>query len=163
MTRDLEQWPTQVTEPTVPEKGEDFGAFLDPGAIDLVPKRKLPRATQAKYGKPPVYSGVLAMFPRAILELARVSEFGAKKHEVSLPQQEFLDVPDAETVYKNAEARHLIGEALYGPINATDGGVYIAAQRAWNALADLEVLLRRVETDMDAPMPLPPRDLTQSA
>jgi hypothetical protein len=107
----------------------------------------LPAATMAKYGKPPVYSGVLAMFPRAILELARVSEYGATKHEVRLPQREYMDVPEAELVYKNAEARHLVGEALHGPINVGDGGVYVAAQRAWNALADLEILLRRLEDD----------------
>ncbi|HKJ75244.1 MAG TPA: dATP/dGTP diphosphohydrolase domain-containing protein [Alphaproteobacteria bacterium] len=103
--------------------------------------KKMHKETAAKYDKPPVYSGVLARFPRAIRELAKVSRFGAQKHGVPVQSRSFLDMPQSDLVFKDAMARHLLDEVIDGAVNEEDGGLLHSAQRAWNALADLEVRL----------------------
>ena len=97
--------------------------------------------TKAKYSKTPVFDGTFARFPRALMAIAKVSVYGAKKHDNSPGDLSYLDVPEAETVYLNAEARHLLAGVVEGPINAADGDMLHKAQKAWNALADLEVFL----------------------
>lgn len=99
-------------------------------------------ATAAKYEKTPVALGAITRFPLALQEVAKVSAFGCKKHQVPMGDMSYLDVPDAYAVYTNALSRHLTGEAAEGAINHNDGGLLHAAQAAWNALARLEVLLR---------------------
>ncbi|KKL85283.1 hypothetical protein LCGC14_1956270 [marine sediment metagenome] len=106
--------------------------------------KKLAAATTAKYAKIPVAQGVFAHFPRALREIAKVSVFGAGKHEVPMGDMSYTDVPDAENVYQNAEARHMLAEAIEGPRNYEDGDLLHKAQKAWNALADLEVFLRNL-------------------
>jgi hypothetical protein len=95
-----------------------------------------------KYTKAPIYQGLLAKFPRALAEIAKVSAYGAKKHQVSLMSNNYLTVPDASTVYADAVGRHILAQALEGPVNHADGGMLHKAQLAWNALADLEVWLK---------------------
>lgn len=98
-------------------------------------------ATKEKYTKPQIVRGVLWRFPRAIKELAKVSAYGAEKHQVPMGDVSFRDLPDAGVLYAEAEARHLIDEAIGGPVNHEDGALLHKAQKAWNALADLEVYL----------------------
>lgn len=107
----------------------------------------LSEATQAKYGRPQVFLGVVGRFPRAMLEIAKVSEYGAKKHGRSMSDMSFLHVPAAGQVYLEAEARHMVKEATEGEVNEEDGRMFHKAQKAWNALADLEVFLMRDRTD----------------
>lgn len=102
---------------------------------------KLAEATNAKYTKVPLFRGCLQMFPRALKAVAEVSRFGAQKHEKMLGVNTYLTVPDADTVYRDAEARHLVAEQLEGPYNEEDAMMLHKAQKAWNALADLEVYL----------------------
>lgn len=111
----------------------------------LMEKTPLAEATAAKYQKDPVWMGVLARFPMALREIARVSAFGTKKHQVPMDDMSYLTVPDAYGVYTDADARHLLGEAIEGPVNLDpkDGGMLHPAQHAWNALARLEVFLRK--------------------
>lgn len=107
----------------------------------------LSAATKAKYSKSPVYQGFIARFPRAMLEIARVSVFGTTKHDVPLNDMSYMDLPNAGTVYNDAEARHLVGLAIDGNVNAdpADGGMLHLAQKAWDALAALEIFLRDQE------------------
>lgn len=102
-------------------------------------------AMQAKRQKPRVWQGVLARFPRAIKEIARVSEFGTKKHEVPLTDMSYLDIEDAYNTFSDATIRHFLDEAIEGEVNWGDGGVLHAAQAAWDALARLEWLCRERE------------------
>lgn len=113
----------------------------------LPPPGQMAEATKAKYGKDPLWQGVLARFPRALRELSRVSAFGTRKHEVPLSDMSYLSVPDGYNVYSDAVGRHLVGEAMEGPVNLDpgDGGQLHAAQLAWNALARLEVYLKSRE------------------
>ncbi|HZX69774.1 MAG TPA: dATP/dGTP diphosphohydrolase domain-containing protein [Rhodanobacter sp.] len=103
---------------------------------------ELASATAAKYAKVNIYRNVLARFPRAFMEIARVSEYGAKKHEVAIGDMSYLDIPDAYNMYTEACMRHMAGEALEGFVNHEDADMLHAAQLAWNALARLEVFLR---------------------
>lgn len=115
-------------------------------------EKELSEATAAKYDKGPVYRGVAVLFPRALAEVARVSKYGADKHEKRMGDRGYLIVPEADTVYVEAEMRHILAEVISGEVNVRDGGLLHKAQKAWNALADLEVLLvkisqRPVKTD----------------
>ncbi len=111
--------------------------------------KKLSAAMVAKYAKVPVVQGVMARFPRALREIAIVSVFGAKKHEQPVDSMSYLDAFDAKNVYLNAEMRHMLAEATEGPINHEDGNLLHKAQKAWNALADLEVFLNTQTKEED--------------
>ena len=102
-------------------------------------------ATKARYEKPQPYRGVLARFPRAILEIAKVSAYGTVKHELPMGDVSYLDIPGAEVNFVEAEVRHLLHEAIHGPVNEEDGDLLHKAQKAWEALADLEVYLYQRE------------------
>ena len=91
-------------------------------------------------GKSPVTQGCLQYFPRALLEVAKVSLKGAEKYS----WRGWEHVPDGETRYNNALGRHILAEAIEGPRD-TDTNELHAAQIAWNALARLELILREQE------------------
>jgi hypothetical protein len=86
-------------------------------------------------GKSPLRRGLIEYFPRACLEVAKVSEFGASKYA----WEGWRSVPDALERYGDAGMRH----AAYAAISATDdeSGLLHAAHEAWNAMARLEMLL----------------------
>jgi hypothetical protein len=109
--------------------------------------------TVKKYGKSIDYHGLIYRFPRALRAVARVSAFGNKKHgrEEDLESTDTIfTVPNAHLIYKDCLMRHVIDRVIEGEINEADGGVYHAAQIAWNALCDLEIMLREQE-DREAP------------
>ncbi len=119
--------------------------------------KDLEPATAKKYGKLPIYHHVIFRFPRALREVAKVSEMGNRRH--GRPDDlESVDtiftVPHAEWVYKNAMMRHIVDRAIEGEVNEQDEGVLHAAQIAWNAMCDLEVMLRQAE-EKPAPIPAP--------
>lgn len=99
-----------------------------------------------KTAKPCPVQGVLSLFPRAILEIARVSALGAEKYGVPLDAVDYRSVPNASAVYREAELRHMLAEITEGEYNSKDGGMLHKAQKAWNALADLEILLDSLKT-----------------
>ena len=111
--------------------------------------KKLSEATAAKYNKTPVALGCILRFPRAVQEIAKVSVFGCQKHQAPMGSTGYIDAPDAENAYREAEGRHMLAEAIEGPINKQDGFLLHKAQKAWNALADLEVYLYQQEKEKD--------------
>lgn len=115
------------TVTVVPPKEEE-----DPNGIDA----KTPGA-KLDAGKSPVMQGVLQYFPRALLEVGRVSERGAQKYS----WRGWETVQDGVTRYGDALSRHIILESIEGPYDK-DTGLLHAAQEAWNALARLELILR---------------------
>ena len=104
-------------------------------------------AAAAKATKVPLWQGCLAYFPRALMEVAKVSEFGAKKHGFQLSDKGFLHPGYTEEMYEDAIARHIVGLLTEGEVNAADGNLLHRAQRAWNALASLEKYLIQVEKE----------------
>jgi hypothetical protein len=91
-------------------------------------------------GKSPVLCGLLDYFPRACLEIAKVSEFGANKYM----WKGWETVVDGIDRYGDAAARHLIYESIEGPYDK-DSGLLHASHSAWNLLARLELMLKEMK------------------
>jgi len=89
-------------------------------------------------GKAPIYRGGLGYFPRAISAVSAVSGFGASKYAWNGWQ----GVSDGYNRYSDALVRHL-GYEAEGEVVDNDSGLLHAAHAAWNALARLELLLRK--------------------
>lgn len=92
-------------------------------------------------GKSPVFQGTLQYFPRALLAVADLSAAGAAKYS----WKGWEKVPDGENRYGNAMGRHILKEAIEGEYDSEFPGKEIlhATEQAWNALARLELMLRR--------------------
>lgn len=96
---------------------------------------------KADAGKPNVTRGALHYFPRAITEVARLSEIGARKYS----WKGWENVPDGIHRYGGALGRHELKiEDDHNRIDQ-DTGVLEATAVAWNALARLELILRENE------------------
>ena len=95
-------------------------------------------------GKPLVYSGLLAYFPRALVAVAEVSAAGQKKGYAPMS---WRAVPDGFQRYSDALLRHVLKEATGTGADSGEGGTGLphAALAAWNALARLELMLRGEE------------------
>lgn len=104
------------------------------------PTGKQPNEPGAKLdaGKIAVWRGAFNYFPCAIEQVAAVSTFGARKYA----WKGWETVPDGINRYSDAMARHLIEEGQ-GHVDDKDSGLLIAAHTAWNALARLELMLRK--------------------
>jgi hypothetical protein len=85
-------------------------------------------------GKPLVLKGFLRQFPLAIEAVARVSEFGAEKYTWG----GWETVPEGVERYGEALARHLLQEGYDAESNMVH-----AAHAAWNAMARLELMMRK--------------------
>ena len=118
---------------------EDEGEAATEAAAERDPSGAQPHEPGVKLdaGKPPVLCGALAFFPRALAEVARASELGARKYA----WDGWQSVPDGAARYGDALVRHILAEYGQGPIDP-DSGLRHAAHAAWNALARLELLLR---------------------
>ncbi len=75
-------------------------------------------------------------FPRALLEVAKISTFGANKYS----DGGWLRVPNGIARYKDAMQRHNLKIARGGIVDP-DSGLLHAAHAAWNALAILELMI----------------------
>ena len=94
-------------------------------------------------GKSPVVRGFMRYFPRAILAVADVSAYGAKKYDVPFEDQNWRSVQDGEGRYADAEGRHLLKEAI-APLDK-ESGLRHKQMKAWNAMAELELHLTELE------------------
>lgn len=88
-------------------------------------------------GKP--LAGVLSDFSLALTEIAKVGTYGAQKYS----RGGWQSVPDGITRYSDALWRHLLKER-HEPADK-DSQLLHAAHLAWNALARLEIMLRKIE------------------
>jgi len=91
-------------------------------------------------GKTRLFTVLVEYFPRALLAVANVSEFGARKYCV----RGWETVPDARTRYTDALLRHIL--AGVSEESDVDSGLHHDAHAAWNALARLELRLREERT-----------------
>lgn len=99
-------------------------------------------------GKAPIVQGCLHYFPKALLAVAQVSAYGAKKYNVPFSDKNWSRLEDAFNRYTDGMGRHLMLESLeatdtgaYDPTGAKGSEMLHAAHVAWNALARLELLL----------------------
>lgn len=81
---------------------------------------------------------VIMGFPLALYEISRVATFGAAKYT----DHGWSEVPNGEERYTDALLRHLLREGA-GERTDPDTGMLHATHVAWNALARLELALRR--------------------
>lgn len=83
---------------------------------------------------------VLRGFARALLEVSRVGTHGAMKYT----ENGWMEVPNGEARYDDAKLRHWLNEAC-GESHDPDTKIIHAAHEAWNALARLDLILRKAE------------------
>lgn len=83
---------------------------------------------------------VLGGFARALLAVSRIGTFGAVKYT----ENGWVEVPNGEARYDDAKLRHWLYEKTGVEFDA-DSEEEHAAHEAWNALARLDLLLRRKE------------------
>lgn len=81
---------------------------------------------------------VLGGFSRSLLEVSRVGTYGAEKYS----DDGWVVVPDGERRYRDAMLRHLLAD-YSGEVNDPESGLLHAAHAAWNALAVLDLMLRK--------------------
>lgn len=86
-----------------------------------------------------VFSG----FARALQAVGMVGTYGAQKYT----DDGWMSVPDGAARYTDALYRHLLAEAS-GERRDAESSLPHAAHAAWNALARLELMLRRAEVEM---------------
>lgn len=92
----------------------------------------------AKNDKDKIAAGVLADFSLALMEVAKVGTFGAKKYS----RGGWMSVPNGIERYSDAMLRHYLKERY---VLDKDSGLRHHAHLAWNALARLELILREEE------------------
>jgi len=91
-------------------------------------------------GKPCLWRGVFAYFPRAITQVGEISTFGARKYAWA----GWEGVEDGIERYSDAMVRHMAKEGAGEEVDP-DSGLLHAAHTAWGALARLELILRQKE------------------
>ncbi len=106
----------------------------DPDGLDAHTK-----GSKLDAGKPD--ASMLLMFGKALLAVAEICTFGAKKYT----RGGWQTVANGKERYTAAELRHMCKEH-YEDYDA-DSGLLHLAHGAWNALARLEMKLREIEDD----------------
>ena len=93
----------------------------------------------AKHDAGKIRAGVVILdFPHALEAVAKVATFGCQKYA----PHSWSTVPDGDARYFDAMIRHMLAEAQ-GEIADNESGIDHFAHVAWNALALLELHLRR--------------------
>ena len=101
----------------------------DPNGVD-------PHTPGAKLDDGKVMASLLEGFGLALLAIAEVGTFGAKKYSLNGWEK----VEDGKTRYKNAKWRHLLEGYLCE--YDKESKLLHKAHEAWNTLAELEFILR---------------------
>lgn len=83
---------------------------------------------------------ILSAMPRAMLAVAEVGTFGARKYS----RNGWLSVENGVERYTNAMDRHRLYETIDGPVDPQSELLH-ASHLAWNALARLELMLREAQ------------------
>ncbi len=125
---------------TYPVRPEDPDVRVLPGQAD--PNGVPQHAPGAKLDAGKVLAGLVVNgFSRAILAVAEVGTYGARKYT----EDGWQHVDNGIKRYGNAKERH----RLFGSFEERDveTGLLHAAHEAWNALAILELKLRAIEAE----------------
>lgn len=85
----------------------------------------------------PIFTGVLAYFPDALLEVSRVSKMGNDQHN---PGQPLHWAREKSTDQLDSSLRHQL-DHLVNPID-TDGGYHLA-KAIWRLCAELQLYLEK--------------------
>lgn len=99
-------------------------------------------ASKAK--KVPIYSGFIAYFPRAIHELARLSQSGAKKHGHDCERNGVINDKYTIRMWDDAAGRHQLAYSR-GIIVDDEMDSFHRTNEIWCKLAALEKILQEEE------------------
>ena len=97
----------------------------------------------------PIFSGVLAYFPDALLAVAAVSKSGNDQHN---PGQPLHWVREKSTDQMNTAVRHLMDHGCFKNMKDADG-TYHLAKAAWRILAELQLTIEAEVRGQSAPDP----------
>lgn len=100
----------------------EAGAKLDSGKVDMAL----------------IFDGM----PRALIAVGEVGTFGAAKYT----RDGWQSVPEGERRYRAAQDRHRLKRFYEGEYDS-DSKLLHLSHAAWNALAELELLLRRMDKE----------------
>lgn len=92
-------------------------------------------------GKAPAVRGLFSYFPNALLAVANVSAYGAKKYNLDYSDKNWARVEGGLGRYSDALARHTIKHAA-SESHDPESHLLHVAHAAWNALAILELVLQ---------------------
>lgn len=95
-------------------------------------------------GKAPLFNGFINYFPRAMIAVAWVSEYGFRKYG---EWGGWRKVANGIFRYFDGNARHNVLSAVE-TYDDSDSGLAHAAQDAWNAMAKLELMLTAGTVDI---------------
>lgn len=104
--------------------------------LERDPNGLKPSDPGAKLDQGKVTADLLEDFGLALMEVAKVGTFGAKKYS----RAGWLQVDDGQNRYRAAKWRHLLTGKYES--HDPDSGLLHKAHEAWNCLAELELLLR---------------------
>jgi hypothetical protein len=107
-------------------------------------QEETPKAKKYDSGKPPVVQGFFKYFPRAIKSVAMLSLYGITKYETSFKERNFAGL-EAERL-EDAEGRHILDQAIDGDYDP-ESGLLHKIHKAWEAMADLEVTLTKMDAN----------------
>ena len=105
---------------------------------EVDPHGKSAHEPGAKLDSGKVAAGLVHDFSLAMLALASVGDFGMRKYT----RGGWQSVPNGEERYDDAKLRHWLKEKSGEPSDA-DTELAHAAHEAWNALARLDLMLRK--------------------
>lgn len=118
----------------------------DPQAVERDPSGLPPHAPGAKLdGEKVMAELTLDGFSRALLAVAEVSTYGAKKYSPGGWQH----VEDGQTRYRRAGDRHRLARG-HEPYDLESGLLHLAHE-VWNRLAELELMLRERPAQATSP------------
>jgi hypothetical protein len=86
----------------------------------------------------PVFTGFCKYFPRAMVEVSKLSKFGNDKHNPDMPLHW---AKEKSTDHGDCIIRHQLDAGQIDP----ESGMYHDVNVAWRAMAQLEVLLENQE------------------
>lgn len=95
-------------------------------------------------GKAPIMQGFDRYFANARTAVAMVSEYGDRKYAIHPNHYttQWQEVPDGLNRYGDACERHGNMRHIEGEYDVKDSGLSHLAQKAWNAMAELELAIR---------------------
>lgn len=130
--------------------GFELQATGRPGSfkLDIVPREQDPTGRDQHAPGAKVDAGkvrvalVIRGFARALWKVSEVGTFGAAKYT----ENGWTEVPNGEARYADAQMRHFLKEAMGEQVDP-DSNIEHLAHEAWNALAKLDLVLRRKEKE----------------
>lgn len=100
-------------------------------------------------GKSPIFQGLFQYFPNALRAIADVSKYGKEKYNLAYDDVNWARVDGGFARYADALSRHILDN--FSSSHDPESGLLHLAHAAWNALAVLELMLRKEDGTKNNP------------